>query len=452
MKRRFIAISLAFIVPTVLVVTLLHFHYLRSERLRLIDRQIEAAASVVLSSNMTALDLEDIDEMDEYFHDLLGSLRANKILLLRNKNGLVIFQSRNAEWLPDNPPEVTSWQTIEAEGHQIRLFGVAIPQIGKTLQIGMVLDEELSYWRSLDTRFTGFIFLISVIVLGVAWGLATLLLKPLNDLTGYLSALSNRMEREDFEKGEIPELKAFVQASGSDEFAKLLTEVNRYNRNVRQMFARFRGWTAQLAHQIKTPLTVMRNSLEMHETLLKRGGTLPQDVFALPLNEIDGLSNTITGFLEWASFVNTPPETKIYAVHLKEVAEALVNRMRGLCPERELVLTAEEREPIFADPQHVEWVLQNLLTNAIDYSPKGSRIEVEIRGPRIVVRDRGPGIPDTVMKRLGEPFNQGANATSISHGLGLAWVVSVCRQNDWKMDVRHTNPGTEFEVTIPSKG
>ena len=448
MKRRFIATSFAFTFPTVLIVTLLHFHYLRNERLRLIDRQIEAAASVVLSSNLTALDLEDIDEMDEYFHDLLGSLRANKILLLRDKNGRVVFQSRNAEWLPDNPPEVTSWQTIEAEGHQIRIFGVVIPQIGKTLQIGMVLDEELSYWRRLDSRFTGFILATSLMLFAVSWGLATLLLKPLNDLTGYLAVLSNRIESEDFDRGEMPELKTFVQTRGDDEFAKLLSEVNRYNRNVRQMFTKFRTWTAQLAHEIKTPLTVMRNSLEASEALKQKGGTLPLDVFQMPLAEIDSLSNTITGFLEWASFVNTPPESRIFAVRLKETVQGLVNRMRALCPNKELVLNTSGDETIFADPQHVEWIVQNLLSNAIDYSPSRGRIEIDIRGGKITVRDSGPGMPEGVMKRLGEPFNQGGNSSEKSHGLGLAWVVSVCRKNDWKLNVRSLNPGTEVEVTM----
>jgi K+-sensing histidine kinase KdpD len=75
------------------------------------------------------------------------------------------------------------------------------------------------------------------------------------------------------------------------------------------------------------------------------------------------------------------------------------------------------------DPPKVERILENLLTNAIKYSPDGSPIWVRVervpQGAQITVEDLGPGLPEAFRSSIFEPFRQGPNANTHAPGVGI---------------------------------
>ena len=93
-------------------------------------------------------------------------------------------------------------------------------------------------------------------------------------------------------------------------------------------------------------------------------------------------------------------------------------------------------ERVFTRPEHLQQVIRNLVDNALEYSPGGSRVEIVVQRGAIEVLDEGPGLPESVVRNLGTPFNRGRSPSSPTgregHGLGLALVISHCRRYGWE--------------------
>ncbi|WNG44868.1 HAMP domain-containing histidine kinase [Archangium minus] len=108
---------------------------------------------------------------------------------------------------------------------------------------------------------------------------------------------------------------------------------------------------------------------------------------------------------------------------------------------------------VVGNPQRLEQVFVNLITNAIDASPQGGRVELfaEETGEQVLVRvvDQGHGIPPELTQRIFEPFfttKQPGEGT----GLGLALVSSIVQEHGGTLEVdSQPGAGTTFTVTLP---
>ena len=95
--------------------------------------------------------------------------------------------------------------------------------------------------------------------------------------------------------------------------------------------------------------------------------------------------------------------------------------------------------------------LCNLIDNAIDFSPAGSTVAVELQGSTVAVQDSGPGVPDYALTRLGERFFTTARPSGerSGSGLGLAIVQRVVALHGGRMAVRNTAPGLRVTLHFP---
>ena len=118
---------------------------------------------------------------------------------------------------------------------------------------------------------------------------------------------------------------------------------------------------------------------------------------------------------------------------------------------------------VFSDlllPQRLRVVLRQLLTNAIKYSPRGSRVRVEVSpleegGATLRVVDEGMGIPEEDVPRIFERFFTGANGrlTHASTGMGLYLAAEVCRRLGHELAVETAvGEGSTFSVVLRPAG
>jgi signal transduction histidine kinase len=127
---------------------------------------------------------------------------------------------------------------------------------------------------------------------------------------------------------------------------------------------------------------------------------------------------------------------RMQRLNLSQMAQESVNRFRGRAAQKKIQLLFQNTiEPceILADPDAVAQVLDNLISNAIKYSPTGQpvQVKVSVQGTKVrfTVRDEGPGIREDEMSSLFGAFNKlSARPTGNepSHGLGLAIVKALC--------------------------
>jgi signal transduction histidine kinase len=280
--------------------------------------------------------------------------------------------------------------------------------------------------------------------LALAWVLATSLAKPVHRL---------EHTAEEFGSGN---LRARASPDGPAEVAALATSFNRMADAVGSSIESQRDFVANASHQLRTPLTGMRLRLEAIE---QEGGPAAEDA-RKALAEVDRLSALVDDLLELtrASLAATTGA----AVDLSRVAADAVERWWTQAGEAgvELRLDAGTRRTVLADAKDLGQVLDNLLENAIKYSPGGSRVVVrtldESAHVVLTVADDGPGIPEAERERLFERFFRGSTGRRGGPGTGLGLAIVEELVTRWGGTVRLApsapGAGATFEVSFPALG
>lgn len=166
---------------------------------------------------------------------------------------------------------------------------------------------------------------------------------------------------------------------------------------------------AEAAHELKTPLTSMRGTLEV---ALRRERTPEEyrDTMAATLEDVKGLQHLVGSVLLLARGLDGPRVEE--PVDLVEVARAEAERLHASRPERRVAL-ALSRGPgvVLGDPSLLARAVGNLLDNAAFHSVAGGEIrvraEVVAGAVRVVVEDEGPGIPEHRREKIFERFYRG---------------------------------------------
>jgi signal transduction histidine kinase len=191
-----------------------------------------------------------------------------------------------------------------------------------------------------------------------------------------------------------------------DAIVRQLTEANE-QRLESARFAALGEMSAAVAHELMNPLTVILGQLREVDPQLGE-----------PIRaEAEHARRIVQGLLGFAR----PMEQQPVSVQVDELAQSAVDRAIALADPRNVEVRLTHREPavVTASVSAVRQILDNLLNNAIEATPEGGLVEVEVwaQPVRVEVRDRGPGLPPRVRARLYEPFVTGRPTGT---GLGLA--------------------------------
>ena len=187
------------------------------------------------------------------------------------------------------------------------------------------------------------------------------------------------------------------------------------------------NFIATISHELKTPIA----SLQMCTKLLQdaRVGALNDEQFNITKtmnDEIARLSNITHELLDLAQVESGNIKVNVQTVHPGEIVRYALEAVRFQADQKKLTIDTRLQESISdvkADPDKTTWVLVNLLTNAIRYSPEGGTIILscirQYNKVRFAVQDFGPGIDRKYRDRLFEKFYQ-VPGTASGSGLGLA--------------------------------
>jgi signal transduction histidine kinase len=186
-----------------------------------------------------------------------------------------------------------------------------------------------------------------------------------------------------------------------------------------------RDFVANASHQLRTPLTGLRLRIEAAADL-SRDATVRGELDEAE-RELERLTALLTNLLALARGDERPPEAR--AISLSQVARAAHDRWvtRAEDQGRQLLVASEPGVEVLSAGEDLGIVLDNLVENAISYSPAGTsvRIATGSRGPFgfVAVDDEGPGIDPEEADRVLERFYRGSASTGrAGTGLGLAIV------------------------------
>ncbi|MCP3102601.1 HAMP domain-containing histidine kinase [Myxococcus sp. K15C18031901] len=217
------------------------------------------------------------------------------------------------------------------------------------------------------------------------------------------------------------------------------------------------AFLAGVAHELRNPLSALKISTALPER--SRAQLTPERmerVLALVGRQVERLDRMVGDLLDAtrieAGKLDLRPEVR----DARDLARGVVELYRSSDTGHVLQLDMPEVPmPVRVDPDRLEQVLTNLVSNALKYSPSGSRVDVGVRreGDEVLmsVRDQGIGITDDEKRMLFAPFQRAGNARRRAPGVGLGLSVArrIVEAHGGRIDVdSHPGVGSTFTVRL----
>lgn len=255
-------------------------------------------------------------------------------------------------------------------------------------------------------------------------------------LLGLLLArrLTRRLRRLAAEAAELGEGRFGVKtdAAGSDEVAELASAFNRMSEKLLELETMKKNFTASVTHELRSPLGVIETYAAMLLKEKERFHGEDLEVFARIKENAGRLANFVTAMLDLAKIergkMELRPAPEDPAALVRDAADFF--RPKAAEKNVELRVDAAAGPPCRLDRELITHVLTNLVSNAVKFSPEGSRVELSAAPAgerwRFEVRDHGPGLREGEEGRLFAPYAQGSAAPGHGGtGLGLALAKSI---------------------------
>lgn len=214
------------------------------------------------------------------------------------------------------------------------------------------------------------------------------------------------------------------------------------------------------SHEFRTPLTTVLSSAELLERYGRKWKVEKYDEHISNIkNSVDYLTQLINDVLTIGRTETGKIELNLKQLDFYEFCLAVIKEITPLTTHKHKILFKylTEQKYFFLDEKLLRFILINLLTNAIKYSPKGGKIEMEadyIANQLIIkICDEGIGISEKDQKVLFEPFHRGSNIQNIpGTGLGLSIVKKSVELLKGKIEIEsNLNYGSTFTIFIPAE-
>jgi PAS domain S-box-containing protein len=217
-------------------------------------------------------------------------------------------------------------------------------------------------------------------------------------------------------------------------------------------------FVSMASHELRTPLATIQSSAELVDLFIDRGKTdkVSKHLYRIQDN-VDKMASLLEDVLVFGRAEQGQLPFRPEEINLIPVSNELIDEIRqGIGAEHNLVVDGHH-QPIFieADEQLFRLVVNNLISNAIKYSPKGSQVAIQFERQNgsvlFHVTDEGIGIPEGDLDRLFEPFHRAENVgTTGGTGLGLAIVKEAAEVHGGSVTVdTEEGEGTQFTVRLP---
>lgn len=357
-----------------------------------------------------------------------------------DREGKLILHSYKAPEIPLSSGKI-GLSTLWLDGHSWRVNTVYDPKNNLTYMVA----ERSNYRQQLENQLTQdsiFIMLVTYPFLGfliwviVGRGLDTL----------------KRVAREVRHRAPS-NLKPVDIESVPSEIEPLVTELNSLFVRLQEAFHREKRFTADAAHELKTPLAALSTQTQV----ALRADTTEDRNKAL-LKVLAGVNRSTHVVQQLLTLSRMVPEATIAEptqVSLKRQASdvAALIAPEAIAKNIELELIAPETKTfILGNSTSINILIRNLVDNAIRYTQEGGTVTIDIRENKdnieLHVIDNGPGIPEELRERVFERFFRMIGNQTTGSGLGLGIVQQIARLHNAKINLKTPENGVGLEVEV----
>lgn len=246
-----------------------------------------------------------------------------------------------------------------------------------------------------------------------------------------------------------------VLNANDDDFARLIVNFNHMLDRIEQLMEGVKQLSDNIAHDLRTPLTRLRNGLANLE--IDEPGT-QRDAVASLIEEADALLATFSALLRIAQIETGNRRAAFASEDLATVLADVCEFYEPLALERGLEVRTHLCAPcvVVCDRDLLFQAFANLLDNAIKYSPPDGVVDVSLvhraTGIEVVITDQGPGIPAGERDKVFQRFYR-VEASRSGHpgnGLGLSLVQAVIALHGGTVSLGDIAPGLRVGVSLPA--
>lgn len=224
-----------------------------------------------------------------------------------------------------------------------------------------------------------------------------------------------------------------------------------------------RKFLSEISHELRTPVTVIRGSLEaLRDGIVKEDDV--REYYATMSDSAASLDRLISDLLELTRLDNPEFTLDMEKVNLQDVVEDAVRQIRQIASQKGVKIefnVSDEHDEFYGDYGRLRQMLVNILNNAVKFTPSGSRVFVDYRlkgaayasqraDAVISIRDEGIGMSEETIHHLFDRFYTTGKAGTDSTGLGLSIAKSIADRHNVEIDVvSREGEGSTFTLTFP---
>lgn len=317
-------------------------------------------------------------------------------------------------------PNKLGWTNVAYGDQKWRTY--ATRKGDRVVQIAQTEDEHLESLAKLAVHLLWPVLaFLPVLALAVWLGIGAAL-RPMDRVAQQLRERSADALEPITTSGRLP-----------SELQPMMTALNDMLARVGQSFETQRRFTAEAAHELRTPVMALSVQADLAESAPSEAERVAavRDLRA----GVDRLTHLTQQLLSLARSEPNAPPVAHEPLDLTEVCRELVLEYADIAERQGVDLGMEAQGPVFVpgDRQQLGMLVRNLLDNAVRYTGRGGRVDVSAAAAGstglLQVRDDGPGIPPEQRERVFDRFFRGAGQTQSGSGLGLAIVKRIAQEH-----------------------
>lgn len=398
-------------------------------------QQVEATlinASLVPSSKVSAIPSSGHSDMgDADVRDLAVAIwDINGKTVLADREGLELPFASDAEGFKDVDVQGRTWRVFYLTSNDSQ-WRVAAGQ-------GAFERDELLYGLML-TQAVPWLLVLPVLLIAMTWAVRRAL-APMRLLTEELSTR------------EAKDLKSIPDSSAPGELRPLISAMNGLFLRIDQLLQRERRFTADSAHEMRTPLAVLRAQWDVVQHAgdpterqeaesklglgLERMERLVTQMLALARAE-SGIAPDLNTEIDWQSIVEHAVSDCLLLLEQRRIDLACEWPAAGQHP-----------FPLLGNPNLITVLLRNLIDNAVRYSPVGGTVQLRFGQEYLVVENDGDPLKEEQLSRLGERFYRPDGQRDGGSGLGVSIIRRIAQLHGLSVSFGSKANGEGVRVTI----
>lgn len=248
---------------------------------------------------------------------------------------------------------------------------------------------------------------------------------------------------------------AMTEPDTHDEIGQVSESFRHLMERLQDSFQAQKHFAANAAHELKTPLAVMKSAIQVLHLEEKPSAEEYEETLELCLETTEQLSQMVEELL----VISNPKEEAKEEISLKKMTEEIFQKYAGQIQEKDLVVWQQmQQDTWYIHPVLMRFLLENLLSNAVKYNRQGGSIrltaEIKENQLHLEVADTGIGISPEHLPHIFTCFyraDPSRNKEIAGNGLGLSIVKTAVEKMQGEITVEsEEGKGTCFHVTLPA--